>query len=226
MFKKAFTFLEAVIVIILMAILSAVFIPKYDKNNLRQAANQILSHIRYARHLALVDEKFDPYDQYWYRKRWQIRFFKSSRASRDGTSKWAYAVFSDKPSPSYNGYPEISNQEVAKDPLDQTYITGGYSSDPISYNYNSEFVNKKAAIEETYGIVNVVFSSSCSYYNSKSIIFDYLGRPLRGRSSSYNAPYERQRMITSVCKITFFDSNNNSIKICIEPETGHSYICQ
>ncbi len=224
MFKKAFTFLEAIIVLIIVGILSVVFTPSFQRDTLKEAANQILSHIRYAQHLALVDEKFNPYEADWYKRRWQIRFFKSTRASKDGSSKWAYAVFSDKPV--FNGFPEITKGEVAKDPLDQTYITGGYSSDPASYNYNSEYVNKKVAIEETYGITNVTFSSSCAYYNSKAIIFDYLGRPLRGNSSSYNAPYEKNKMINSICKITFWNNNAKNIKICIEPETGYSYICK
>ncbi len=222
MFKKAFTFLEAVIVIIIVAILAVVFSPKYEKENLLQATNQILAHIKYTQHLALIDNKFDPTSSDWYKRRWQIRFFKSSRASKDGSSKWAYAVFSD--SPPYDGFPSITKNEVAKDPLDKTYITGGYSTDPSSYNYNSEYVNKKIAIEETYGITSITFSQSCNYYNSRAIIFDYLGRPLRGNSSNYNHPYEKNKMITSTCKITFSDGVD-SMSICVEPETGYAHRC-
>ena len=214
--KKAFTLLEAVIVIVVIAIISVSFTPNYERDNLTEAAHQIISHIRYTQHLALIDNKYDPKDPNWYKRRWQIRFFKKTTASKDGTSKWAYAVFSDKPNSSgnFNGQPNATTGEVAIDPLNRTLISGGFT-----INYSNEKTNKKTAIGETYGITNITFSNC-----NQRIPFDYIGRPLKGDPKNYSASYEKNKIITNTCKITLSDGSRN-IGICIEPETGYAHIC-
>ena len=49
--KHAFTMIELVFVIVIAGILSAMIASSFDGNNLRQAADQIVSHIRYTQHL-------------------------------------------------------------------------------------------------------------------------------------------------------------------------------
>ena len=222
--KKAFTILELVIVIVVVGILAAVLIPRFKKNDVNHAANQILSHIRYTQHLAMVDDKYDPKKSDWYKGLWQIRFFKKDSASRDGSSaKWAYAVFSDKDSGSgYDGNPNATTGEVALDPLTGKLISGGFTID-----YNDPRTLKAAAIEEEYNIVDVRFSSNCSYYRSKRIVFDNLGRPLKGNPKNYTKNYEANKIIQNRCLITFcfYDSScTKNFQVAIEPETGFSYI--
>lgn len=72
--KKAFTMLELIIVIVVIGILAAVVIPRTGSNKAAEAATQLISHIRYAQHLALVDDKFDSTVATWYENIWQIRF--------------------------------------------------------------------------------------------------------------------------------------------------------
>ncbi|QOY54016.1 type II secretion system protein [Candidatus Sulfurimonas marisnigri] len=72
--KKAFTMLELVMVIVVIGILAAVAIPRTGRDNVAEAATQLISHIRYAQHLALVDDKFDSTVANWYENIWQIRF--------------------------------------------------------------------------------------------------------------------------------------------------------
>lgn len=72
--KKAFTLLELVFVIVVIGILAAVIIPSTRTNPVREAAIQLVSHIRYAQHLAMVDDKFDVTNANWYRDRWRIVF--------------------------------------------------------------------------------------------------------------------------------------------------------
>ncbi|NPA04083.1 MAG: type II/IV secretion system protein, partial [Epsilonproteobacteria bacterium] len=179
---------------------------------------------RYTQHLALTDNKIDPSKEFWYKELWQIRFFKSINASRDGTSKWAYAVFSDKDSGSgYDGNPNATTGEVALEPQTKRLLSGGFT-----ITYDNPKTYKKAAIEETYNIVDVRFSPACSYYGSKRIVFDYVGRPMRGNPASYTKPYtDANRLITQECKITFcFDDLEceTNFTISIMPETGFSYI--
>ena len=221
--KKAFTALEIIFVIVVLGILAAFIMPRFTRDDMTRAANQILSHIRYTQHLAMVDDKFDPNEQNWYKGLWQIRFFKKNTASSDGTSKWGYAVFSDKDSGSgYDGNPNATTGEVAIDPLTGKLISAGFT-----INYNDPRTLKQAAIQEEYDIVDVKFSSSCQYYGSKRIIFDNLGRPLKGNPLNYTKSYESNKIITNLCLITFCfhdESCSTNFKIAIEPETGFSYI--
>jgi len=64
--------LELIFVIVVIGILSAVFIPRFGQNNLSQAANQLISHIRYTQHLALLDDEYNATNQNWYYNRWSI----------------------------------------------------------------------------------------------------------------------------------------------------------
>jgi len=72
--KNAFTMLELIFVIVVVGILAAVIIPNTKSSPEREAAIQLVSHIRYTQHLAMVDDKFDASDASWYKNRWQIVF--------------------------------------------------------------------------------------------------------------------------------------------------------
>lgn len=72
--KKAFTMLELVFVIVVIGILAAVIVPRIDRDNVAEATIQLQSHIRYAQHLAMVDDKYDATNATWFRNRWQVRF--------------------------------------------------------------------------------------------------------------------------------------------------------
>lgn len=69
---RAFTMIELVFVIVVVGIISAMIAPSFSGNNARQAADQLVSHIRYAQHLAMMDNKFETSNQNWYKNRWNI----------------------------------------------------------------------------------------------------------------------------------------------------------
>ena len=64
--KKAFTMLELVFVIVIIGILAVVAMPSFQRDTLQEAGNQIISHIRYTQHLAMMDDKFNPADATWF----------------------------------------------------------------------------------------------------------------------------------------------------------------
>lgn len=64
--------LELVIVIVVAGILAAVMIPRLERDNLREAANQVLRHIQYAQHLAMMNDVYDDGNTNWYQNRWSI----------------------------------------------------------------------------------------------------------------------------------------------------------
>ena len=209
--KLAFTVIELIFVIIVIGILSATFIPKFGQNKLSQAANQVISDIRYTQHLAMIDDKYNATDKDWYKRRWQIIFGTSTYTNNQP----AYTIFADT---SGTGNPDI--KEIAKNPANPSQLlTGGfsgglYSSDPR--------VTASMNLGSKYGITAYALSGGCS---GARISFDHMGRPLKGDLSTMTGPYSAgtKRLITSQCVITLSRSND-SIKIAIEPETGYVHI--
>lgn len=106
--RFAFTMLELVFVIIVIGILAVLAMPNFNRHPLQEAAEQLANHIRYTQHLAMVDDKFDPADANWWKRKWQLKI--------TGTS---YAVFSD--SVTING--TVDAGEAAIDPLTKTPIS-------------------------------------------------------------------------------------------------------
>ena len=214
--KKAFTLLELVFVIVIIAILAAYIIPSIRTNPLQEAALQLVSHIRYTQHLAMIDDKFNVDDK-WYEERWQIRFTADGIQETAYTS--AYAIFSD-----FNGlhstHPEFN--ELAKDPLTGDVITGGVTNSVL---YSDDNVFSKANLGVYFGIDDITFSSSCQYYGSMRIAFDHLGRPIKGNigSTTVKSNVDTLKYITQRCDISLH-SGSKSVTIAIEPETGYARI--
>ena len=84
--KKAFTIFELVVVIVAVGIIAVMALPRVNDDHIAEAADQVMSHIRYTQHLAMQDNKFDPTDANWFKKRWSIGFTKASFC--DGSSEW------------------------------------------------------------------------------------------------------------------------------------------
>ena len=213
--KKAFTILELVFAIIVIGILAATIIPTTKSTKLSEAANQIASHIRYTQHLAMIDDKFDSGDAIWYKKRWTIVF------NSDGYSnnEEAYTIFSDT---SATGNPDYS--EVAVDPQsNDKVLSGGFSS----FNPQLDITDRNAFrgmkelnIGSYYGISEVDFSDECSFSGSERISFDHMGRPLKGKMSTYNHSYESSKMMKDTCTIKLTNPEGE-VWIDIENETGY-----
>lgn len=197
--KKAFTMIELIFVIVIIGILAAVIIPKSGSNKLYEAATQVVSHIRYTQHLAMVDDKFDVNDATWFRENWQIEF-------KSGTNVY-YQIYSDKDK---NGNADIINNELAMDPLTKQTLN---DADDLT------------DLKKKYGITSVEFSNSCkATASSKEISFDFLGRPYYFLTSA-NPPVNNiyQYLLTQDCNITLTSAEGN-VSIKIYPETGYTCI--
>ncbi|MDB2562535.1 type II secretion system GspH family protein [Sulfurimonas sp.] len=210
--KKAFTLLELVFVIVVIGILAAIIIPSTKTNPVREAAIQLVSHIRYTQHLAMMDDRFNATDPKWYMEMWQIRFTNGNGTS-DG--KPAYVIFSDT---SHTQHPEKS--ECAVDPLTGLLLNGGVVNDQWD---DPDFL-QATNIGNEYGITSVMFGSECN--NAMRIAFDHFGRPIEGDISSPSTSSTLTgalKYITGTCTITISNGSDSEV-ILIEPESGYIHI--
>ncbi|EAK0827240.1 prepilin-type N-terminal cleavage/methylation domain-containing protein [Campylobacter fetus] len=212
--KKAFTLIELVIVLVIVGIMAFFTVPKLNRNDLRLAADQIVSHIRYTQHLAIIDDKFNQSDPDWYKGRWQIFFTKTNQTE----NKQTYNIFNDKIGGS-SGFP--NKAELAKNPLNPSkYMSSGYAG---AINFNSIEASKELNLEDTYSIKDVKLQDGCSKQGAPTrITFDELGRPYKGNVTS-NARHS-QDLITTICTIKLIHTNNDCIFIKVTPITGFAYV--
>jgi len=193
--KSAFTMMELIIVIIIAGILAAVLVPRLEKDNIRDAANQVVRHIQYAQHLAMVDDVYDAANPNWENAYWHISFRTNV--------KRCYIVGSDR-----DTVGAVAQNESAMDPLTKQYL---YSDTLCTDNPDN---NTELFLNEKYGITNVALSNSCGTTN-QMIAFDNYGRPLQTRSLA--------TPITAPCTITLSDGTRSAV-ITISPETGYTRI--
>ena len=212
--NKAFSIIELVFVIVIVGILAATIIPSRQSNKLREAAVQLVSHIRYTQHLAMINDKFEVSDNNWYKKRWQIIF----GASASTEDKMAYSIFSDDGS--INGNPNLS--EIAKDPLNkEKYLSGGYSG---TLSTEDSRANKKMNLGYSYDISDVKLSAGCTGSSTKRVVFDNLGRPIEDSVKTYISSYKNGKILESACIIKLISNNEGNISIAVERETGYTHI--
>ena len=201
--RKAFTMLELIFVIVVIGILAVAISPRMQENHLRELAHQIISDIRYAQHLAMQDNKFDPNDSEWYKKRWQIYF-----QPKDTTNNLYYTIWSDK-----NNLGNVDVVEIAVDQTTKRRMTGRPS-------YNNTYIDAMN-LRDKYDIQSY---SLCGNTNGdkQRLYFDYLGRVYAPDSAFNNDRFEG--LLQSDCNLTLINDRNQRVVITIVPETGYSYI--
>jgi len=207
--KPAFTMLELVMVIVVLGILAALALPRMERDLRQDAADNVLSAIRYTQHLALMDNKTDPTNAIWQKAYWHLRF-----GSYGG--KTAFYTISTN-STSNGGNTNVDKLETAIDPTNGKYMyhLAGDAMGVGSDESPSIFIYKQ------YGVNTVTYTGGCS--GGQLIAFDHLGRPHVG---IYSATNDFATYMTSDCTFTlgFEDSSINDVSIIIRSETGYANI--
>ncbi len=179
--SSAFTLLELIIVIVVAGILAAVMIPRLERDNLRMAVNQIVRHIQYTQHLAMVNDVYDASKPLWYKAMWRISF----------RSNNCYLVSSNT-----DFDMNYDRGESALDPLTKTLLYSNNSCTQESSDNSNMFLYKK------YQIDNIEFDGACG--DNRFIAFDHLGRPHKALGSVND-------FVTAECRITLHSGSRESI---------------
>jgi len=204
--------IELIFVIVILGILAALAIPRMDRDIKQEAADSILSDIRYTQHLALLSSKHKFNKEKWQQRFWRIVF---SNCSND----IFYMIGTDDDMGSSSSA-NFAKEEAAIDP---------YTGKPMFYacsGVNKEEVSNKIFINKKYGITNINAAGGCSGTvngsGGKHIGFDHLGRPHYGFSRS-TLP-DNTSYMSEPCIFTFTMSDSDTFAISIQPETGYAQI--
>ena len=203
--------LELVMVIIVLGILAALAIPRLDRDLKQEAADNILSAIRYTQHFALLDNKHKFDDPRWQRRFWRIYF---------GTcdSRIYYAIGSDdNMDGSTNG--RVDFDESPLDPANGKHIWAHDGSN-CAGSHDIHDISPNVFLGKKYGVKTYTMSGGCT----KSYLgFDHLGRPHSKDFVQATKP-DSSGYMSNTCSMAFTLENGESFTIQIEPETGYAYI--
>jgi prepilin-type N-terminal cleavage/methylation domain-containing protein len=218
--QNAFTMLELVMVIVVLGILAALAIPRMEKDSRQEAADNIISALRFTQHMALMDNVIDNISAD--KLKWQRKFW---RFGKEGCSDNGifYYVGSDK---DMGGDITVTKGEAATDPANAMVMMGqnnkpceGDLSEQV-FSTIKENASSNIFLTRNYGIKenDAKLFAQCPG-STKSIGFDYLGRPHRGFEVSTNPDYSTH--MESDCNLTFeFEDGSPDLIITIEKETG------
>jgi prepilin-type N-terminal cleavage/methylation domain-containing protein len=204
--RTAFSMVELVLVIVVLGILAAVGLPRLERDLRQEAADNILSAIRYTQHLALIDDKTNPFDSSWQKLLWHIRF-----STGGDNLDYFYVIASNTDKNS-----QISQAETAIDPANGKYFYNQNGNHTVDSGESSNIL-----IGKKYGIDSITFGGGCNGH--QHIAFDHLGRPHVG---IYSASNDYSTYMKEDCNLTFSSSDNafDPFSIIITKETGYAYI--
>jgi len=205
MLKKSFSYIELIFILVIIAIISAQFIPKNLNNNLDQAASKIIIHLKHTKYQAMIDNRFNHNDAFWFRERWTLKFQNCSK----NIGGLYYVVYSDK---NHGGH--INKSETLKDPLTQKWLYSNYDCD-ASFNESKDIL-----LTKEYGVTKV--DVSCNRTSTiGQISFGYDGKVYTKLGTKSNDAFNNE--LKEQCIITLYDKSNNNVSILIEPNTGYIY---
>jgi len=203
--------IELVFVIVVIGIITAMMLPRIDRDNVYEAAQQVISHIRYTQHLAMIDNRYDDTNLNWYNERWQIAFTQCAA----GGQKVMYSIYSDRSPGAGSVLP--ARAEAAVDPL---------SKRPLFHNNCAPVAGtdeESVDLEGRYNIslLDVTGCVDAAGNTAQQVGFDTMGRPFLNVSTAVSSV---DGYLLAACDIVLSVDNDSNVTIRIEPETGYAHI--
>ena len=186
--------IELIFVFVVVGIISAMIIPRIDRDNIFEAASQLSNHIKYTQHLAMTEDVFNDASTTWFMQRWEIHMYACG----------GYTVHSDRAEDGGNG----ARSDAALDPQTRKslFTTSGCAA-PLATDF--EKVNMSIYL----GVASLSFTG-CG--GNQQISFDNLGRPYTANTIN--------GVLKTNCDILITDTSGNSETVRIHPETGYTCI--
>ena len=203
--------IEMMLVMILMGILASLAIPRMQRDSRQEAADNVLSAIRYTQHLAQMDDKHMFNDSHWQQRFWRIYF----GTCNDGKF---YAIGADDSMDGANNA-RVDFNESALDPSTGKHIWA-HDGGSCEGSHNAGELSSDVFLTKKYGITAISESGGCL---NSYVGFDHLGRPYTSAFTQSDEPNNAGYM-TSQCHLLFTLSDGSTFQINIEPETGYAYI--
>lgn len=208
--RSAFTMIELVMVIVVLGILAAIALPRFERDIKQEAADSVLSDIRYTQHLALMSSKHNFLNPNWQRAFWKISF-----ESCAGGSGYFTSIGTDM---NYGGDIDLDEGEAAIDPANGKVMY--WTNTTSCANGGDSNTSDRIFLTKKFGIKAIAGAGGCN--GIQHIGFDHLGRPHVSFSGS-TAPTYGSYMNTA-CIFTFTMSDDDTFSIRINPETGYAFI--
>lgn len=202
--KKAFGFLEIIIALLIISIISWMFLPKINikSNQLEVATQRLILYLKQTRYQAMLENHFDPNDTKWHKKRWTLKFLHCTN-KEEGLY---YSIYSDT-----NKTGQIAKNETLKDPLSNKYI---YNNNQC---YEAKDISPYTLLTKSFGIEKV--NISCNDTTTiGQLSFGYDGKLYSKLSSKENDSYSY--LVEHPCEIELI-SNEDKRTIVIESITGY-----
>lgn len=229
--RSAFSMMELVFVIVIIGIMAAVSVWYLPRTELKQAAETMMTNLKYTKTLAQLDDRYFAMgdEQYfiavagksdtdamknqvkdWKKGMWQFQFHSSNTTTGSGNTYTIYAQQGSNSSTSFDGQPN-NVDIIAKDPMTKECISG-YSGTNLR-GCNDKYA-KEARFYDTFQTeLASIKSDDCSNWSNRNtfaIFFDSKGMPYCRVGNNSNEPTRLTKSITIELK-----RKNENAYICI-----------
>lgn len=210
--RKSFSMIELVFVVVMLGVIAGAAVMYIPQTNLQQAADYLISNIKYAKSLAQTDDRYYTISEAnvansqlknWKAGMWQVQFHTTGSNTQNSYSIYA-DTGRDAATTNFDGRP-MAGDSIAKSPQNKACLSG-YSMTNLPDECKNN-VAKETRLEETYGVTikSVELQGDCNA--TKRIYFDSLGMPYCGAADSI-------KRLTQSAKIVLARKNQTAT-VCI-----------